>query len=277
MPHYRAGALAVSACALLAATSYAATPGEGTVGPDAPKVTWTGETIASFTVLNPMGNAPEETPCQAPTCDAFALTVNGGGVDLQLSNEVIDDDAIGGIRVEASDGTVTYASGASAEGKPFKLKVPKVKAGSYEIGMVNNFIDGPQAYNGAAELLVKPATPAPAPAPASPAPAPAPSGGGSATAFTMTVKAPKRASAKKLGKAKKIVATVTTSRPVKRISGALRRGSKTVGKGSRGVSSGKVKLTVKVKKLKPGAHKLTVTATDGSVVVTKTLKVKVTR
>ncbi len=267
---------ASGAFAALATAGIAADPSEGTVDPATPKITWTGETTGSYLVLNPMNNDPEDTPCEAPACDKFALKVAGGPANLTLTNEVEDDDATGGIRVEKPDGSIVYASGPSATGKPFKLQIKAAPNGDYSVGMINNFIDGPQPYTGGAELAVpKPAAPA-APAPA---PAPAPTGPAPAQDFTLTVKAPKSASARKLAKKRKLAVTVTVSREVAKITAKLAKGSKTAGTGFLGRTSGTKKLTVKTsRKLKKGSYKLTVAATDAQgTTVVRTLPIKVKR
>lgn len=247
----------------------AADPANGTVSKATPKITWTGETIGSYLVLNPMANAPEDTPCEAPACDTFALTVADGPVDLELSNEVDDDAATGGIRVEQPDGTIVYADGDSGTGKPFKLKIKGAKNGAYSVGMINNFIDGPKAYKGGASALF----PGAAPAPATPAPGatPAPSSGPApAQSFTVTAKAPKKIKAK----AKKLAVTVSVSTPVKSAVLTLAKGKKTVATAKSGAFSGTKKFSLKLKKLKKGSYTLSVQATSNEgVTVVKTLKV----
>jgi hypothetical protein len=273
--------LSLLAVASAVATAIAAEPSSGKIDKAVPKVEWTGTTVGSFLVLNPMANAPAEVPCEAPTCDTFALEVADGPAEIEFANEVEDEDgAIGGIRVEMPDGSVQYADGDSKTGAPFKLKIKNAPNGSYSVGMINNYIDGAQPYKGSAGFVIKPpVATTPAPAPGTP---PAPGGGtGSGTAttaegITITVKVPK-SSAKKLGKKKKLVATVTVSREVASIAGTLKKGAKTIGKGSLGKVTKTAKLSIKVpKKIKAGKYSLTVVAKDGKgVTASKTLSLTI--
>ena len=165
------------------------------------------------------------------------------------------------------------ASGPAAPGKPLKLKIKGAKTGDYVVDYTNYYVGGETPYNGSAELAVPSSAPAatPTPAPAGPQqPAPAES-------FTLTVKPPSKVSARKAKKGKTLAVGVTVSREVKSITSILRRGSKTVARGSRGTTSGSAKLKLLIaKSLKKGKYSLYTEAVDAQgTKVSRTIALKV--
>ena len=263
---------AATAATSAAAVATAADPASGTVSASAPKVTWTGSTTSSVSAFHAQHTAEnDDAPCEAPTCDSFALKVEAAA-DLTVSVDAGESEAANvGVRVKLPDGSYVRTKGPAGPGKPLKLKIKAAKIGDYVVDYTNYYIDGPVEYNGAAELAV-PSTTAPASglAPAGPqAPPPAQS-------FTLAVKAPK-VSARKAKKGKTIAVGVTVSREVQSITSILRRGKTEVGRGSLGRTAGSAKLKVLVaKKLKKGRYSLYTEAVDAQgTKVSRTVAVKV--
>ena len=256
-------AVATAATASGAAVATAADPADGTVSASSPKVTWTGSTISSVSQFHAQHTAEsDDAPCEAPGCDSFALKVDTAA-DLTIGVDAGESDAQNvGVRVTLPDGSVVRASGPAAPGKPLKLKIKAAKTGDYVVDYTNYYVDGPVEYNGSAELAVAappPAGGAPQPPPSTaPQPGPAP-----AESFTLTVKAPKRVSARKARKGKTLTVGVAVSREVRNITSILRRGKTEVGRGALGTTSGSAKLKVKLRKgLKKGKYSMYTQATD---------------
>jgi hypothetical protein len=253
----------------------AATPGEGTVSKAAPKVTWAGQTTGSYFTRVPTAvTADDSIPCQAPSCDSFALTV-GDSANLTVGADIdqpADNAGAVTLRIRKPDGSVVVGSSdadAVSAGKPYKVQIKNAPTGVYTVEYWNNFYDGPIDYAGFAELAV-PAAATPAPSTGGTTTTPPPASGPAPTqAIDLTVKGAKASG-------RKATATVTVSRQVSSLSATLKKGSKTLGSARRGTTSGTVKLAVKTKKkLKRGAYSLTVAASDGSTATTKTVKVRV--
>ena len=263
--------------AAVAGTAVAATPENGTVSESAPKVEWTGETTGGYASRMPTAvSGSTETPCEAPSCDTFTLKVEKSA-NLTVA-EALDSEsetAAFTMRITKPDGEVIQTDsdpGAASGGKYAKVVIKNAPTGEYVINHYDN--STAMSFKAYAELAVAGA-PAPAPQPGGgPAPATQPSTQ-TVQAIDLQVKAGK-ASAKKLAKTKKLPITVTVSREVKSITAALKKGSKVVGKGSLGTTSGTKKMNVKLsKKLKKGTYTLSVVATDGTTSTEKVIKVKV--
>lgn len=277
----------------LATTAIAADPENGTVNDATPKVTWKGEVTGSTVALFGMAGAsdsgdPGRAPCEAPTCDTFTLQV-AKQADLSIGADVAGDGILIGLRIKKPDGSSLFTLEEASKGKPVVVKFKKAAVGEYVVDYTSQ-TDEPTGYDAFAEIPAPaPATPPPSepapapepggqqqPPPAAPAPAPA------AQNIDLTIK-PGKASARKLKKSRKLAATVTVSREVAKLTGFLRKGSKTIGKVSRGTTAGTVKVTLKLsktaaKKLKKGAYTLTFVADDGKgTTASKTVKVKVTK
>jgi hypothetical protein len=94
----------------------------------------------------------------------------------------------------------------------------------------------------------------------------------------VTVKAG-RSSARKLARARKLVATVSVSREVQTITATLKKGGTVVGKGGLGRTSGTARLPLRLsKKPKAGTYSLSVVADDGrGARAVRTIKVKVAK
>jgi hypothetical protein len=134
-----------------------------------------------------------------------------------------------------------------------------------------------------------PGTPGPAPQP-QPQSQPAPSGGDqpqttqstdqrstTPTDFALTATAPK-VSAKKAKKLRSFSVSVKTSRAIQTLTATLRKGTKTVGKGTvKGFSgNGKIKVAVP-ESLKAGSYTLSLVGNDNGVIVARNLKLKITK
>lgn len=283
MTRFRARRVLLAATAVVAGSSaiaIASEPSSGTISSASPSIAWTGSTTGSYWVLNPMNNAPEDVPCEQPTCDTFALTLADQGT-LTVAKEIETDSetATAGIRVTFPDGTVLYANGPSSTGKPLKSVIKNAKPGDYTIDLINNFVAG-ATYKGSASLPVA-AAPAPAPT-AAPAPGatPPPSGQpATRTDFKLSVKVARKLSSRKLRKGRKLTAAVKVSSPVTSMTAKLLKGRKTVATGSLGQVAKSAKLGLKLKSnLKKGSYSLVVTATNSeNTSVTKIVKLKVKR
>lgn len=270
--------IAITGGALLAGTAVAADPESGTVSNASPKVQWTGEVTGSFFNRYPVVATEDDgVPCEAPSCDTFALTVADKG-NLTLTADIAQPEDNPGsvtLRVRQPDGSTVISSGDNvSEGKPHKFTIKNAATGDYAVEYYNNFVDGPIGYTATASL---PAT-APAPAPGEPAPAPTPSGPASPpapTSFSLTVK-PAKTSARRANRSRKAFATVTSDREIS-VQAALKKGSRTVGKGAIAKLNGKGKLALKLsRKLKAGKYKLTVAGRDAAgTTVVRTVAVKV--
>jgi hypothetical protein len=259
---------------MLAGTAVAATPESGEVSKAAPKVQWTGQTTGSYFTRVPAAvTADDSVPCEAPSCDTFALKV-ADSATLTVAADIVqpaDNPGAVTIRIRKPDGSVVVGSSdadAVSEGKPFKMTIKNAPTGDYTVEYWNNFYDGPIDYTASAELAVPPPAIAPPTVAAPAAPAPV-------EAIGLSVSAPK-VSARSLAKTRKLAAKVTVSRAVTAVTATLKKGAKKVGAGKLGATSGTAKLTVKTaKKLKPGRYSLVVNATDGTTSTAKTVKVTV--
>ena len=289
--------LLITAGAIGAGSAIAAEPGNGKIDSANPRIDWKGEVTASWVpsravILADIAGESGSVPCEAPTCDSFALTV-GEKKDLTIGVTAPEPDDQVIFRVQQPDGAyVTTVANADAKGNVI-VKFKGAAPGDYVLDYWNYYTTGTQPYAGYAQLAV-PAAAAPAPAADTPpnqqqqtpqqgqpgapqqtGPQPQPTQPNEAIALNVKVG---KASAKKLKKARKLVATVTVSRPAT-VSGTLKKGKKTVAKGKVLVkSSGKLKLKIAkkaAKKLKKGTYKLVVSATDGRMSTSKTVKVKI--
>ena len=256
---------------LTAAAATAADPPNGKVSKDAPQVKWTG----SLTQPYAGGYVPffatdgaADTPCQAPSCDRFELEVTDGpaNLDFQLTMTSIEG-GFDTIRIIKPDGEVVYA--ADQEDGPLKQRIKNAPNGKYLVDVTSGSKTQAE-YEAVATLAVAGAPAAPAPS-TTPVPVTPPSTDPTPVAVTATTP---KVSARKANKARKIVVTVNTSRDAA-VRAELKRGKKTVAAGG-GRVDGTGKVTMKVKgKLKPGAHTLVVTASDGQTVGKSTRKLKI--
>jgi len=264
----------------LASTAVAATPESGTVSKSSPRVDWTGQTIGSYFTRVPAAITANDTvPCEAPSCDSFALTV-ADSANLTVAADIgqpADNAGAVTIRIRKPDNSVVVGSSDAdsvSAGKHYKIVIKNAPTGAYTVEYWNNFFDGPIDYNGYAELAVASATPPPNDGTS----APPPPGGtppGQTEAIDLQVKVGK-VSSRKLRKSRKFPATITVSREVSSVTATFAKGKKTLGKGTLGRTSGTKKLTVKTaKKVKKGTYSLSVVATDGETSTSKVVKVKV--
>lgn len=293
--------LLISAGAIAAGTAFAAEPGNGKIDSASPRIDWKGEVTASWVpsravILADIAGESGSVPCEAPTCDSFALTV-GEKKDLTIGVTAPEPDDQVVFRVKQPDGAfVTTVANADAKGNVV-VKFKGAAPGEYVLDYWNYYTSGTQPYAGYAQLAV-PAAAAPAPAADTPPnqqqqapqtgqPAqqqqqtgqqPAPQANTPIEALKLSVKVAK-ASAKKLKKAKKLKVKVTVSRPAT-VTATLKKGKKAVGKGKLAIkkSSGTLKLKFAkkaAKKLKKGKYVLTVVANDGKTSTSKKVKVKI--
>ena len=255
----------------LTGTAVAATPENGEVSAASPKVSWTGATTAGYLLRMPTAvSGSEETPCEAPFCDQFALKVSTSAT-LTIAEQLATDSetAAATIRITKPDGSVMQADTdpGAASNKYFKMVIKNAPVGDYTIEHYDNAAAGTE-FDAYAELAVPSAAPA-AVTPAAPPPAAV------VEAIDVQVKAA-AASAHRLAKTRKLAAKVTVSRAVTSIAGTLKKGSKTFGTGRLGATSGTARLAIKTaKKLKPGTYTLSVVARDASSMAAKSIKVKV--
>lgn len=240
---------------VLAATpAVASDPESGEVSRATPKVTWSGA-ITSFQSWQTYSQGQGQ--CLPPSCDTFTLTVKDGPAPLNITVESADSTII--VEVVKPDGSKEQFEGATkAVGK-----IKSAANGEYTINVAQN--EQTQATHKGTAELVFPATTSPT---APPAPAPAQPAAAPDTTISL--------GAKKLKK-KVLPVSISASAPVTRVAATLKRGSKTVAKGSlaRVESNGVIKLKFKARP-KRGRHTLKVTAVDGqgrSVSGTLTVKI----
>jgi hypothetical protein len=265
-----------------AGTAGAATPDKGTVSSAAPKVTWAGQVTASwFTSRAVILTGDGSVPCQAPTCDSFALDVaDQQNLEVGVSAPEAADQVI--VRIKKPDGSYLVTTEDTNSSTYVIVKIKNAAKGSYVVDYWNYYTDGPVDYNGYAQLgSAAAAAPAPTTTTTTTTPSGGTSGGQQPAAkedLSLTVKAGK-ASARKLAKTRKLAASVTVSRPVASISAKLLKGKKVVGTAKAGATSSTAKLSLKVaKKLKQGTYSLAVVADDGKgTTAAKTIKVRVTK
>lgn len=263
-------------CVLLAvlsvtAVAIAADPPNGKVSKDAPQVKWTGSLTQPYgggyvPFFATEGSA--DTPCQAPSCDRFELEVADGpaNLDFQLTMTSIEG-GFDTIRIIKPDGEVVYV--VDQEDSPLKTRIKNAPNGKYLVDVTSGSKTQAE-YEAVATLAVAGAPAAPAPT-TTPVPVTPPSTDPAPVGVTAT--APK-VSARRANKSRKIVLTVNTSRDAA-VRAELKRGKKTVAAGG-GRVNGTGKVTMKVKgKLRPGAHTLLVTASDGQTVGKSTRRLKV--
>ena len=205
-------------------TASAATPDKGTVSASSPTATWTGTLTRPYLTHilfaeEPAADATGQTPCSAPACDTFTLTVAGGPADLAF---VFASEQTGDIsmRVQDPDGTWTYYDGWSDTSPAAqKFTIKKAKAGDYTINVVARVFgqNNPTAVDDTADytatVTLGGAKPAPAPVPAV-APAASATPPPSATPRPAAKKASKRAACRK--KAKKIKSKRKRAKALKR-------------------------------------------------------------
>ena len=278
----------------LAGSAVASEPESGTVSSANPRVEWSMTTTGSYFVRIPVAvSEHEDAPCEAPTCETFALKL------AEKANLTIGtgfEDGAGNFTVRITQGdSVTYASSTTNDhnrAKPFKVSIKNAAAGDYTIDVWNNADTEAKTF-GFAEIPTTTTTGGGTtgggtpggqtgdPQQSGPGTSPVPSGGGSGgvQAINLRVTVGKQ-SARKLKKARKLKAKVTVSREVTSITAALKKGSKTIGKGKLGRTSGTKSITLKIakklaRKLKKGSYTLNVLATDGKTSTSKTVKFKV--
>ena len=285
----------------LAATAFAAEPDKGTISAEAPKVTWKGSVsdgpYLSYTAFRNEGAAGQDGrfPC-GQGCDRFTLTVAKQG-DVTLGADAAS--GFVALRVKKPDGSYVTTSGEASEGKPLTVKFKGAPTGEYVIDYANNNCCASE-YTGFAQLGSGAAAATPGQQPSSNPPPPSPTpipnsgqqgqpvtpgtgpvtGSGQGENIDLKINAGK-VSARKLKKSRKLKVTVTVSREVAKLRGFLRKGRKTVGKATRGKTSGQVKVTLKlskkaVRKLKKGTFRLTFVADDAKgTTASKTVKLTV--
>jgi hypothetical protein len=245
----------------------AATPADGTVSKSNPKLAWTGQLAESAIAYNAfLVGAP--TPCSAPTCDTFTLTVAEEGVDLVLNIKPAADTETG-FRITKPDGSVDFNAAGSTAAKGHTITIEKASKGQYTLDAVNTFVGIPNDYKATAELrfggaaLPPTAEPTVAPAPGEPnGSGNSSSGAPPAQTARLTIKAGKQ-SAKKLKKAKYFTVAVTSNEPVAKVKVVLARGTTQVGGGTLAQLNGHGKVNVRIKsKLKPGKYSMSVGAYD---------------
>ena len=284
--------LLITAGAMAAGTAFAADPEGGKVDSATPRIDWKGSVTASWVpsravILADAAGESGNVPCEAPTCDTFALEV-GEKKDMTVgvTSPEAGDQVILRIKTPADEYVTTVGDTDSKAQMTVKFKA--AAPGTYTVDYWNYYTSGTQEYAGWAQLAV-PAAPPAAPPTTSPGneppqaqqpptqtgqPQPQP---GQTEAIAMSVKVGK-ASAKKLKKARKLKAKVTVSRPAT-VTGFFKKGKKTIAKGKATVKASgtlTLKLSKKAaKKLKKGKYALTVTATDGKTTTAKTVKVTV--
>lgn len=267
-------ALLLITAALATTAAQAADPESGTVSAASPTVSWKGQVISAGITNNAWAQDPS-APCEAPACDTFALEV-ADSANLVLKLKGFKENTAGGdpgcgIRVTAPSGEQTYHSGTCGPSTEMRVTIKNAPKGSYTIDVADSHVvSQPEDYEASATLAVPPPAVAPAPAPTvPPASEPAPS---------LTVKVP-ALSAKRLKRARRFTATLTSSAPLTAVRATLTRGKKRVAGGRLASLDGTGKLAIKVKKgLKKGTYRLRVGGRDaqGREVV-DAVKVKVRR
>ena len=183
--------LALLAATVAPAAAGAATPENGTVSAESPKVSWTGTIQGGILFHNTYFYEPPGTlPCSAPGCDTFTLENADGTSDLLL--ELASDQSPDiSLRIQDPSGTWTYHNGWNDSAPVTKVRLKKAPKGQYVINVVirrlgttnPTAVDDTSDYAATAALLVPPpaaaplpvAAPAPAAPPARPAPAQKPS------------------------------------------------------------------------------------------------------
>ena len=220
-------------------------PSSGKVSKASPKVAWTGAVtgFAAWQLYN-----QGQGMCADPSCDTFTLEVADGPANLALRVKSGDSNIF--LEVVKPDGSKELFGGTTMD---VKATLKNAANGTYTLNIAQNE-QTQGAHEGTAELLF-PTAPAPAPAaaPAPPVAAPAPA--------KLTVKGG-RVSARR---ARKVVATVSTTAPVTGVKALLVRGRRTVATGTLARLEGSGRITLKVKgRLRPGTHVLKVSATDAA-------------
>ena len=267
--------------AALPTLAVAADPGTGTISTASPRVEWKGSTTGGFATTFSqifVNVAGEQEPCQAPSCDEFALELADAG-DLTVAITA-DGSTISYVQVVKPDGSAVFADGIDPEGKEDNtttLKIKKAPKGAYKVQTAQNspLDDG---YSAFAQL----GTAAPAPAPAAPAatPAPAPTSAPAPARPTasLTVKAG-RLSARTIAKRRRLSLGLSTTSPVTDVKASLARGSKVVATGAlaRLDSTGRITLKLKGRSFKAGTYSLVVAARDGAATVGTRIALKIAR
>lgn len=308
----RVALVAAIAAGAVAATAYAAKPGEGTISKSAPEVAWSGELTSSATQYNTWNNNPAAPCANERVCDPFKLKIVDGGNTL-IKHEVSMQDDNGenvdaGIRVTKPDGSYLFVTGPSGPGTPLEVVLENAKAGDYTLHAVDSFVccgaipygtiatltaaggsgtggSGGSTGGGNNQTTPKPQpqpqpSPSPSPQPQpqpQPAPAPQQPSAAAPSDFTLSAKAPK-VSAKKIRKSKSFRVSVTTSRKIQRLTVQLKKGKKSVGGGTVTPFPGKAAVKVKSKgRIKPGSYTLEIVGRDGAIRVGRTIKLKIRR
>jgi hypothetical protein len=257
--------LALLTLLVLAATpAVAADPENGKVSRATPKASWTGKitSFQSFTTYN-----AGQGRCVSPSCDTFTLEVADGPAPLKLTVESGDSAVI--FEVVKPDGEKEQFGDATAMKVTGTIK--NAANGTYTINVAQNE-QTEATHKGTAELVfpAKPSTPPPATIPP-PATTPTPAEQPASTAPpTISL------GARKLKK-KVLPISISSSAPVSEVAATLKRGGKTVAKGSleRVESNGLIKLKFKSKPRR-GRYTLKVTGLDDQGrSVTKSLRVKI--
>jgi hypothetical protein len=276
--------LRIGAAALLtgivtcATVALATTPEKGTLSKAKPKVSWSG-TITSSGLYYELWEQDPAAECPSPACDPYTLTVADEGINVSVTNNMQSENAAGGdpgcgVRIKYPDESYHW-SGQSTCGvkKPQTVKISNAKAGDYVIEMVSSHVCcGSEEFKGSAFI---PELQAGGPSgPSGPTGPTGPGGPQSPAAPQLTVKAPK-ASAKKLTKKKKYVITAKSTGRLTKVKATLLKGKKVVARGKLPSLNGTAKITLKLKRVKPGKYKVVVSGKHSGGTVSTGVKLKI--
>jgi hypothetical protein len=257
---------ALTILALSSPAAYAADPATGTVSKSATTVKWTGQSDFGAThtfpwiFTNVVGDSP--SPCQAPSCDTFTLTVAESG-DLTI-DVTSDTSTITCVEIVKPDGSWVYNSGNDDDSNTTTTTIKRAKPGEYSVHVAINAVDFAD-YSGTATLNfppppkpVVPDTPAAA-APTTPATAQPPAAPAAPSVSVAATKVSARKAKRRLSVA------LSSTGPVANVRVVLRKGSKVVATGTLLELDGKGKLTLKLKKaLKAGSYSIAVSVPGGA-------------
>jgi X-Pro dipeptidyl-peptidase len=151
----RVFALALVALALGgggATVARAAEPASGQVSAAAPTVTWKGSVTGAYPsyaafLLGDAAGANAALPCQAPSCETFALHVADGGRDLAIKASSPDTNTVS-IRLRGPDGAIVYDHGAG-DPPDTVVTLAGAAAGDYSVDITTSALDS-SAYTATA-------------------------------------------------------------------------------------------------------------------------------
>jgi hypothetical protein len=289
-------AIAAAVCGLVAAPAHAATPESGKVSKDAPRVEWNGEAHGYlFTALNILfSETPAGPQCVPTTCDEFTLEVadkdlltvtasGGGAVGAFIGLQVVDPEGKSTFTPGgegAPESTIQVANAPTGE---YTVRVwtnnPQGFDGSYTGVAVLGPVDGAAPEEEAAPAPAPPAQPAPQPQP-QPQPAPAAQQPSQAPPPAPSVNVlTKGASARKLGKSRRLTVALTSSGPLSGVTARLVRGKSTVATGKLAALDGSGNVVLRLtRKLTAGTHRLVLIGKSASgTPVATTVTLKITR